>query len=110
MKTLILVLLILSASVAFAADTLKVEKIKTSAVCDDCKDRIESNLSKIDGIKSAVLNLDSNLITVQFDESVISKEIIKEKINDIGYDADDYQRSKKAFKKLPRCCRLEEKH
>lgn len=110
MKNLILIMLILSASFVFAADQLKKESIKTSAVCDMCKDRIESQLGKVDGIKKVTLDLDKNEVDVEFDEKVITKETIKEKLTDIGYDADNLKKSKKAFKKLPKCCQGEHKH
>lgn len=112
MKNLIVILsfLLLSVASTFATDSLKVAEIKTSAVCDDCKDRIEGHLDTLTGIKSANLDLDKNIITVEFDEKLISLDNIKNSIVEIGYDADDFKRSKKAFMKLPRCCRSDEKH
>ncbi len=110
MKNLILILLILSASFVFAAEQLKKESIKTSAVCGTCKKTIEGELGKVEGIKKVTLDLDRNEVDVEFDEKVISKEVIKEKLTDIGYDADDLKRSKKAYKKLPKCCQSDKKH
>ena len=110
MKHIILIILLISATFAFSAENIKKESIKTSAVCGTCKKTIERELSKVDGIKSVTLDLDRNEVDVEFDESVISKESVKEKLTDIGYDADNLKKSKKAFKKLPKCCQVDKKH
>ncbi|MBI5475150.1 MAG: copper-translocating P-type ATPase [Ignavibacteriales bacterium] len=53
--------------------------------CASCVSRIQTNLSKLDGINSASVNLATELATIAFDDSTISIENIKKSIEEIGY-------------------------
>lgn len=53
--------------------------------CASCVSRIQTNLSKLDGINSASVNLATELATIAFDESTISIESIRKSIEEIGY-------------------------
>ena len=79
-------------------------KIKTSAQCEMCKERIEKNLTLSKGIKEAVLNLDDTVVTVKYHPKKPSVEKIKKVITDTGYDADDLMCNITAHDKLPSCC------
>src|ERR1043165_9450870 len=65
MKRFFLFLIPFSFMLSFAAmaqmDTVK---IKTSAVCDQCKEKIEHDLSFEKGVKTAVLDLKTTEVTV----------------------------------------------
>jgi copper chaperone CopZ len=86
------------------AEKSKTIIIQTSAECGDCKERIEGKLNYTAGIKFAELDLESKKLTVKFTTSKISEAVIKQIINEIGYDADDQKAPKEAFQKLPLCC------
>ena len=105
MKSITLVLTILFAGFFFTAkaanDTLK---IKTSAQCDDCKERIENKLNFTKGVKSAVLDLKTKEVTVIYNSEKIKPEEIKSAITKTGYDADDLPADENAYNKLPKCC------
>ncbi|MGE5480538.1 MAG: heavy-metal-associated domain-containing protein [Chloroflexota bacterium] len=79
-------------------------KIKTSAVCGECKDRIENVIGKLDGIEKANLDVDTKILTVKFDDTKISLDKIRKKLAQTGYDADNVVREKRAYNKLPKCC------
>jgi copper chaperone CopZ len=81
------------------------EKIKTSAVCGMCKDRIEKNLKNVNGIVESNLNVDTKVLTVKFDKTLTSLAAIRTKLNSLGYDADTTKRDVRAYKKLPACCK-----
>jgi copper chaperone CopZ len=106
MKTrflLISVVLLLSWTVSSAqTDTVN---IQTSSVCGSCKKRIENDLSFEKGIKSAVLDLDTKLVTVVYDPEKTNPDKIRQRIAKIGYDADDVKKDPKGFNKLPDCCK-----
>jgi len=94
--------------ISFAqTSNVTVSEIKTSAVCEMCKERIEKNLKKVKGIISADLNVDTKILKVEFDSSKISLDEIKQRVSKIGYDADEVKRDPKAYKKLPKCCRID---
>lgn len=103
-KTFIFSMLFVLISTAAMAGN-KVVKIKTSAICDMCKDRIELVVNNLDGIKKSMLNVDSKMLTVKFDTDKISAEEIKKAITSAGYDADDLAADTNAYNVLPSCCK-----
>ena len=80
-------------------------KIKTSAVCEMCKSRIEKGLSKVAGIAKSDLEVKTKMVTVNYDPAKITPDDIRAAITKLGYDADDKQASKTAYDKLPKCCK-----
>lgn len=81
-------------------------KIKTSAICEMCKERIEKNLALTKGIEKSDLNLeDQSNITVVYNPDKIDLAKIKQVIAESGYDADEVKAIKKSYKKLPYCCK-----
>jgi copper chaperone CopZ len=76
------------------AQGLKYVKIKTSAVSDHCKELIEKELNKNTGVESASLDLETNIVTVQYSEGETSYEKLVSAINNLGYDADDSKAEK----------------
>jgi copper chaperone CopZ len=80
-------------------------QIKTSAVCDMCKETIEKAVTKEAGVKKATLNVKTKICTVQFDNTKTDAEKIKLAISNSGYDADAVKANKKAYDKLSPCCK-----
>ena len=76
----------------------------TSAVCGECKERIEDKLNYTKGVLFAELDVETKILTVKFKPSVISSEEIKQILASIGYSSDTVQRDPKAFEALPKCC------
>ena len=79
--------------------------IKTSARCQECKERIEADLSFEKGVKSSSLNLDTKVLMVVYNPSKTSIEKIREAVAKVGYDADTVKANEKSFRKLPACCK-----
>lgn len=80
-------------------------KIKTSAECDMCKKRIESNLKYEKGIKFCTLDVPSKVLTVTYNPEKTSSEKIKQAVSKLGYDADDMVADSVTYTKLPECCK-----
>ena len=78
--------------------------IQTSAVCDECKARIETALKSLKGVESASLNLKNKKIKVKYDANAVNPVQIRTAISKTGYDADDVKADQAAFKGLPSCC------
>lgn len=74
-------------SISFAGGKEKKE-IKTSAYSWMCKNKIENNINKLDGVTDAELDLDTKILIVEFDEVKIDTEKISKAIEDLGYDAE----------------------
>ena len=85
-----------------------VVKIKTSAQCGECKERIEGAMAKVKGIEKSDLNVDSKILTVNYNPEVVKPEEIKKAVTKVGYDADEMPANPKAYKKLSKCCQKPE--
>jgi periplasmic mercuric ion binding protein len=82
-------------------------KIKTSAVCGMCKDRIEQGLAYEKGIKDVSLDVETKIATVKYNPAKITPDGIRKLISKLGYDADTVMADKTAYEKLPKCCKKE---
>ncbi|MDT2046127.1 copper resistance protein CopZ [Priestia aryabhattai] len=54
--------------------------------CGHCVKAVEGAVSELSGVKSVKVNLESATVEVEYDESKVSLETIKESIDDQGYD------------------------
>lgn len=79
-------------------------KIQTSAICGDCKVRLEKNLAFEKGVRAVELDEKTKIITITYKTGKNSKESLKEAITKIGYDADEMAADQEAHDKLPDCC------
>ena len=100
----ILMALFLGLNVAQAEGDKEI-KIKTSAICEMCKARIERNLGLSKGVKESNLDLKDKVVTVKYNPNKTTPEAIKATIINTGYDADTQIANQKAHDKLPSCCR-----
>lgn len=78
--------------------------IQTSAQCGDCEERIETMLNYTKGVKFAELDNETKIITVKFMSKKINLKTICEKLNEIGYDANEFKAPNENVLKLPKCC------
>ena len=107
-KSLFLLVLIMFLTImnGFVMADKNVEiKIKTSAVCGMCKDRIEQGLAFEKGIKDVSLDVETKIATVKYNPSKTIPDEIRKAISKLGYDADDVLADEKAYEKLPKCCK-----
>jgi periplasmic mercuric ion binding protein len=110
-RSVIMVLLLLLSAVQLKAhaqeQTAKTEKIviKTSAVCQQCKDRIEKNMAFEKGVRSVKLDLETKDLTVEYRTGKTTPDKLKKAVTKIGYDADELEADPKAYEKLPACCK-----
>ncbi len=79
--------------------------ILTSAVCEDCKERIEKELNYTKGVVYSELDVATKLVTIKYKSKLITEQGLKQVISDLGYDAGDLKRNDVAFEKLPTCCK-----
>jgi copper chaperone CopZ len=109
MKKNILFFALLLVSVLTFADVPKSQtvKIKTSAVCEMCKERIEKKLAFTKGVSDANLDVDDDnkVVTVTFNPKKTSIEKIKKSISAVGYDAEEVKANEKGYEQLPSCCK-----
>lgn len=80
--------------------------IKTpNALCESCKNRIETYLKRYDGILEVNVNFRKAETKVKYITDRINIEEIKAAIANVGYDADDVEASPDAYNRLPKSCK-----
>jgi cation transport ATPase len=84
--------------------TLDTLYIKTSALCQDCKQRIESTLNYQKGVKYAELDLETKIATVIFKRKKNNASALRQALSKVGYDADELKADPNAVLLLPKCC------
>jgi mercuric ion binding protein len=77
----------------------------TTAICGECKDRIEEKLNYTKGVVFAELNLENKMLTVKYKTELITDVKIKEILANLGYSSDTVVRNNDAYLALPKCCR-----
>lgn len=110
MKKLLIILGVFAATTALSqqkpikvADGYKIE-IKTSAVCEMCKETIEQDLTFEKGVKTVNLDVDTKVVTIVYNDKKTTPEALRTRISKVGYNADEVKRDPESYKKLPRCC------
>ncbi|MCU0423263.1 MAG: cation transporter [Bacteroidia bacterium] len=99
-----------SDSVTYTKDGLVIAKIKTSAVCDMCKETLEKAMAYEKGVKSSELIVETKILTVTFDPKKTSLDKIRLAISNSGYDADQVLANPKSYGNLPACCKKDGSH
>ena len=80
--------------------------IKTpNALCQLCKDRIETYLKRYDGILEVNVNYRKAETKVKYLTDRINIEEIKTAIANVGYDADDVTANPDSYNRLPKSCK-----
>jgi len=97
--------LLMIVSPAMADGSTKEIKIKSSIVCEMCKDTIEEGLAYTKGIKTVKVDVENNEIYVKYKDNKITELEIKKAINKLGYVADDMKPTKEAYDSLHECCK-----
>jgi len=80
-------------------------KIKTSAMCGMCKERIENGMTYEKGVKDITLDVDTKIATIHYNPDKTTATDLRKAISKLGYDADSISADPVAYKKLPACCK-----
>ena len=79
------------------------ETFKVYGTCIQCKNRIENTLKDL-GTYKATWSIETNLLTVTFDSTKLSKSKIQQKLASVGHDTEEFQADEITYKNLPKCC------
>lgn len=88
-----------------ADGTTETIKIQTSSQCDMCKTTIEKGMAFVKGVKKTTLDVESSVLTVEYNPAKTNPDEIRKAVAAIGYDADDVPADKEAYDKLDPCCK-----
>jgi cation transport ATPase len=87
------------------ADATTQVQLKTSAVCDMCKARLEKSLAYEKGVQAATLDVPTQMLTVTYRPDKTTPEALRTAVQRTGYDADAQPADTRAYDKLPECCK-----
>src|SRR6516225_11851826 len=83
---------------------VEIATIKTPTVqCEDCKKRIESYVSREEGVQKVVVDYKKKITKVTYVVDRTTYENVKTAIANSGYDADDVTANPDSYNKLPTC-------
>jgi outer membrane receptor for ferrienterochelin and colicins len=85
---------------------IKTESFKVYGTCIQCKNRIESTLQDY-GTHKASWGIETQMLTVSYDSTKLSKSKIQKKLASVGHDTEDFQSDEPTYKSLPKCCYYE---
>lgn len=103
----ITVLALMFMLVSFTGKETKTIEIKTSTVCEMCKERLERELVFEKGVKEVKVDLAANIINITYRADKTDPDQLRKAISKMGYWADDVAADEAGFKKLPDCCQKE---
>lgn len=104
MKILIIVFGLLCSMNIKAQTTIVTSTISVKGNCGECKERIE-NAADIKGVKNAVWNEDTKVLTTTYDSKKVSLEQIEKAIANAGHETLKQKANDKAYNSLPSCCK-----
>ncbi|QGY44505.1 ATPase [Maribellus comscasis] len=109
MKTKVLslvTLFMLSVVTVFAAEKTETFEVK-GGDCEECKTHIETTTTGVEGVTSAVWDVETKELTVVFDDEVTTLDSIEMAIAQAGNDTPTYKAPEEAYSALPECCQYE---
>lgn len=71
----------------------------TGMTCAACQAHVQKAVEKINGVKNVNVNLLSNSMIVEFDESLVNDQIIFDAVKNAGYGASEFKKETKEKKK-----------
>ncbi|TGE25330.1 copper chaperone [Hymenobacter aquaticus] len=80
-------------------------QVKTSAVCDMCKARLEKAMAYEKGVQEAHLDVASQVLTVAYRPDKTTPDALRTAVQRTGYDADTQVAEPRAYDRLPDCCK-----
>ena len=75
--------------------------------CGMCERRVEGALKKLEGVQSADWDKDTKVMTVQYDDTVVSLDDIMKKVAEVGHDTDKFRAKDEVYNNLPGCCQYD---
>ena len=108
-RHLLLVIVLLSGFMTTSAQVnneFTSDSFKVYGECGQCKTRIEKAL-KIKGIRSAVWDVNTKMLSVNYDPAVIKPEEMHSRVAAAGHDTELKKAKDEVYNALPECCSLQ---
>ncbi|MBL4605485.1 MAG: cation transporter [Flavobacteriaceae bacterium] len=110
-KSLVVVCLLLIGLSAQAQKKNKNAKvsIEVDGICMMCKKRIEKAALNTKGVKFAVWNLKTHMLSLIIDERKTNKKIIQKNIAAVGHDTKGIKAKEHVYNAINPCCKYRDK-
>lgn len=105
MKTLLFLSALLIPLLGFSQNHKTEFKVYGS--CPMCETRIERAAKSAAGVNSAAWNLETQMLTIEYDAGKVSLDDVHKKIAESGHDTDKMRARDEVYQSLPACCRYE---
>lgn len=108
MKKVLIVLVVLMTSISIEAQKPNKNaklKIEVDGVCFMCKKRIEKAALSTKGVKFAIWDVKSHILSLIIDERKTNKKTIQKNIAAVGHDTKDIKATDKAYNSVDPCCK-----
>ena len=109
MKTIVLVLAMLTATVTFAQNKNAKASLEVDGVCLMCKARIEKACLSTKGVKSANWDVKTHELKLYFDESKTDLKTIGKAVANAGHDNKVIKATDEAYATVHACCEYRDK-
>ncbi len=106
-KIFFLAIALISGMFANAQSAAATATFKVDGVCEMCKERIE-NAAYIKGVKKAVWDKETKMLTVFYNPKKVTLQKIEESIAKAGHDTENVKASAEAYAKIHGCCEYRE--
>ena len=83
--------------------------VEVNGNCEQCKKRIEKAAYSVDGVKSAVWDIESHKLSLILNEEKTSLTAVKKAIANVGHDTEEAKSSDETYAKLHSCCQYDRK-
>lgn len=107
MKKLALVLAVIALSLSAFAKPSKVD-IKTNITCGGCVSVIKGAMKDVKGIENTSVDVETKVVSIDFDDEVINTDKLSKLIADAGYSAEVMQDGK-VINAEPKQCSTDKK-
>ena len=87
------------------AQVLKTTIKVPTMVCGSCVTTVTNALKKVDGVKTAKVDLKKKTATVTYASTKVTLDKLEKAISEAGYDANTIKRNPEAYEKLDACCK-----
>ena len=77
---------------------------KVGGLCDLCKERIETAAKSVAGVSTAVWDLNTKKIMVEFNPQETNVDAVQKAIAKVGHDTEKFKATDESYKQLPECC------
>ncbi|MDR1632454.1 MAG: efflux RND transporter periplasmic adaptor subunit [Dysgonamonadaceae bacterium] len=81
------------------------QDLRVEGLCEMCKDRIEKTARSIIGISSAVWDIKTKLLHLQYNSKLTSPDAVAKALAKAGHDTEKYKTNDEVYNALPACCK-----